>query len=126
LLDALESLVPSVRELYFNRNESAIYRDAAASAERYRLETERLNAMEVETRVQGVALDDAQVRRISSYLKSYNEMRRGEEFVKREVRSRARERSRWMIGAVAILVALLLSPELVGLAREALRRRHRR
>jgi zinc/manganese transport system permease protein len=126
LLDALESLAPSVRELYFNKNESAIYRDAAASAERYRLETDRLNAMEVETRAQGVALDDAQVRRISSYLKSYNEMRRGEEFVKREVRSRARERSRWIMGAAAILCALLVSPGLVGLAREALRRRHQR
>jgi len=126
LLDALESLVPSLRELYFGKNESAIYHDAAASSERYRLETERLNAMEVETRAQGVALDDSQVRRISSYLKSYNEMRRGEEFVKREVRSRARERSRWIMGAVAILFALLLSPGIVDWAREALRRRHQR
>jgi len=42
-------------------------------------------------------------------------MRKGEEFVKREVRSRARERSRWWLGATLVLLALLAYPE--GLTR---------
>ena len=48
--------------------------------------------------------------RLSSFIKSYNEMRRGEEFVMREVRSRARARARWIAGALAIVLALLLAP----------------
>ena len=50
------------------------------------------------------------VARISSFLKSYGEMRRGEEFVMREVRARARERVRWVVGAAMLLLALLLVP----------------
>jgi hypothetical protein len=38
-------------------------------------------------------------------------MRRGEEFVMREVRSRARERIRWF-GIPLILIALLMTPGL--------------
>jgi len=50
------------------------------------------------------------VRRLSSFLQSYNEMRKGEEFVKREVRARARERARWWAGLILIALGLLASP----------------
>ena len=50
------------------------------------------------------------VRRLSSYVQSYNEMRKGEEFVQREVRSRARERSRWTFGGALVLVGALIFP----------------
>jgi zinc/manganese transport system permease protein len=125
LLDTIEAIAPSVRDFYLYPRESAVYRDADAHAERYRAETERLNAMEVQSRTEGKALDDAEVRRISSFLKSYNEMRRGEEFVKREVRSRARERTRWIVGITAILLALMFVPGLAGGARDVLERRRR-
>src|SRR5678815_4743950 len=55
-------------------------------------------------------LDDLAVRRISSFIKSYGEMRRGEEFVKREVRARARERIRWPLGGAMLLAALAIAP----------------
>jgi zinc/manganese transport system permease protein len=58
------------------------------------------------------------VQRISSFLKSYGEMRRGEEFVMHEVRSRARERVRWMVGAGMVVLALLLMPGALGLLRQ--------
>jgi hypothetical protein len=50
------------------------------------------------------------VRRISSLLQSYNEMRKGEDFAQREIRGRARERARWIVGAILIACGLLLLP----------------
>lgn len=108
LLDSVEYAVPGVGASYMNERELEVYRDADHYAKRYQREAERLNEKEVRSRWQGEALDDQQVRRISSFLQSYNEMRKGEEFVKREVRARARERIRWLAGPVLILVGLLL------------------
>jgi zinc/manganese transport system permease protein len=110
LLDAVELAIPGVRNLYLSRNEAQIYNDADAYSERYRLEAERLNDKEAKSRWQGEALSDYDVRRISSFLQSYNEMRKGEEFVKREVRARARTRMRWAIAAVLLIGACAILP----------------
>ncbi|HEY0339051.1 MAG TPA: metal ABC transporter permease, partial [Burkholderiales bacterium] len=110
LLDAVELAIPGVRNLYLSRNEAQIYNDADAYSERYRLEAERLNDKEAKSRWQGEALSDYEVRRISSFLQSYNEMRKGEEFVKREVRARARTRMRWAIAAVLLIGACAILP----------------
>ena len=48
--------------------------------------------------------------RISSFLKSYGEMRKGEQFVMAEVRARARERVRWSASLGLLAFALLLAP----------------
>lgn len=110
LLDAIEYLFPSVREAYLREAESKTHQEAGEYAERYRRDAEQLNAREAFSRSGGEVLDDAQVRRISSFLKSYGEMRRGEQFVMREVRSQARERIRWILGLPLLLVALLIVP----------------
>lgn len=110
LLDSVEYTVPGVGVSYLNESELEVYRDADHYAKRYQREAERLNEKEARSRWQGEALDDQQVRRISSFLQSYNEMRKGEEFVKREVRSRARERARWIAGPVLIVLGLLCVP----------------
>ena len=115
LIDAAEYFVPSLRAVYFTAGEAEVFADARQYAERYRLEAEKLNEFETASRSQGAALDDYMVARISSFLKSYGEMRRGEEFVMREVRSRARERARWVAGAVMLVIALLVVPGSVGL-----------
>jgi zinc/manganese transport system permease protein len=114
--------MPAVRKLYFTASESGVYADARHYAERYRQEAERLNAFEAQNRAREEALDDAMLARVSSFLKSYGEMTRGEEFVMREVRSRARERTRWMIGAGLLMLALIVVPESLGLLRRAVRR----
>jgi zinc/manganese transport system permease protein len=110
LLDALEFAVPAVRGAYLSRNETQIYADAHQYSERYRLEAARLNENEAKSRWQGQALSDYELRRISSFLQSYNEMRKGEEFVKREVRARARSRTRWTIGAVLMIATCGVFP----------------
>ena len=110
LIDLAESVIPSLRSLYFSPTERATFADATAYAERYRGAAEQLNERERRNRTEGVALDDYGVARISSFLKSYGEMRRGELFVMDEVRSRARERVRWVAGAALLAFAVLLAP----------------
>jgi zinc/manganese transport system permease protein len=110
LLDAAEHAVPALRSAYMNDKELAIARDAEQYAERYRGDAARLREMEAERRWKGEALDEHQVRRTASFLKSYNEMIRGEVFVIREVRSRARETHRMAIGALLTLLALAIAP----------------
>ena len=50
------------------------------------------------------------LQRISSFLKSYAEMRKGEQFVMGEIRARARERVRWVASPGLLAIALLLAP----------------
>jgi len=123
LLDAAEYAFPALRAAYFSRAEAATYADARDYAERHRLEAERLDAFEVRSRAQGDALDDATVQRISSFLKSYGEMRRGEEFVMHEVRARARERVGFAAGGMLLVLGLLIAPGALGLLRRPAARR---
>jgi zinc/manganese transport system permease protein len=120
LLDVAEYTVPSLRALYFTANETQVYAEAGQYAERYRQEAERLNAREIRSRSQGEALDDEMVGRISSFLKSYGEMRRGEQFVMHEVRARARTRVRWFVGAGMLLLALAVMPGVLGRLRPSI------
>jgi zinc/manganese transport system permease protein len=110
LLDALEQAAPSLRNLYFTKSEAAAFQDASETAERHRLAAEQLIEQERRSRTQGAALDETAVQRISSFLKSYAEMRRGEQFVMGEVRARARQRISWIAGAGLLVFALLLAP----------------
>jgi zinc/manganese transport system permease protein len=119
LLDALEYAAPVVRGSYLNAAEAATYEDAREYAQRYLLQAEQLNAQEVRSRAEGDLLDDMQVRRISSFLKSFGEMRKGEEFVMQEVRARARERIRWPLGGAMLIAALVLTPGLLPRLRRA-------
>lgn len=110
LLDTLETAFPSLRALYFNRSEAVTWAEAGETAERYRIEAERLNDLEMRNRSQGEALDDFSIGRMSSFLKSYGEMRKGEQFVMGEVRARARERIRWGASLTLLVLALLCAP----------------
>jgi len=110
LVDMLEHAAPSLRNLYFTRAEATAYQDAGEYAERHRLAAEQLIEQERRSRTQGEALDEAAVQRISSFLKSYAEMRKGEQFVMGEIRARARERVRWSASLGLLAAALLLAP----------------
>jgi zinc/manganese transport system permease protein len=110
LIDLAEYAVPQLRSLYFTSSEQAAFADAGAYAERYRREAEELNERERRNRTEGETLDDFSVARISSFLKSYGEMRKGEQFVMGEVRARARERVRWGVSLGLLGLALLFAP----------------
>jgi zinc/manganese transport system permease protein len=110
LIDIIEYAVPSLRTLYLTRAEETTFVDASEYAERYRREAEQLNDLEKRNRTEGEALDDFSIARISSFLKSYGEMRKGEQFVMGEVRARARERVRWGASLGLLAFALLFAP----------------
>jgi zinc/manganese transport system permease protein len=110
LIDLVEYAVPSLRTLYFKHTEETTFADAREYAERYRREAEQLNDAEKRNRIEDEALDDFSVARISSFLKSYGEMRKGEQFVMSEVRARARERMRWGVSLGLLALALLFAP----------------
>jgi zinc/manganese transport system permease protein len=110
LFDAIESWAPSLRRWYFTGAEESTFRDADAFSERYRREAEQLNDLERRRRTEGQQLDDFYLARIASFLKSYAEMRRGEQFVMSEVRGRARERVRWVAALLLAALALLCAP----------------
>ena len=110
LIDLAEYLVPSLRTLYLSSTERATFVDASAYAERYGVEAEQLNEREKRNRTDGEPFDDFSVARISSFLKSYGEMRKGEQFVMDEVRARARERLRWSASLGLFMFALLFAP----------------
>lgn len=110
LLNTLEQAAPSLRHLYFTKAEAAAYQDASETAERHRLAAEQLIGQERRSRTQGEALDEMALQRISSFLKSYAEMRKGEQFVMGEIRARARERVRWVASPGLLAIALLLAP----------------
>ena len=86
-----------------------MYADAQIYAARYTAEAARLSGIESRSRWQGASVDDEAVKRISSFQQSYNEMIKGEQFVMKETRSRARQRLRLPValGAAALLLGLL-------------------
>jgi zinc/manganese transport system permease protein len=109
LLDAAESVFPRVRQAYMDDKALAMSEDARQYAERYRGEAEKIRAREAERRWKDAPLDEIEVRRMAAFLKSYNEMIRGEEFVIREVRSRSRESRRFVLGGPMLLAAALFA-----------------
>jgi zinc/manganese transport system permease protein len=110
LLDAIEQAVPKLRAAYMDEKALRIAAEAQAYAERYRGEAAKLREREAERRWNGQPMDELEVRRVASFLKSYNEMVKGETFVANEVRARAREARRGGIAAVFLLAGLALLP----------------
>jgi zinc/manganese transport system permease protein len=110
LLDAAEHAFPRIRAAYMDEKSSRIAADAETYAERYRGESAKLREKEAQRRWKGEPLDEMEVRRLASFLKSYNEMIKGETFVVREVRSRARAERRFAIAATLLLLAALCVP----------------
>ncbi len=82
--------------------------------QRYRTEVERLNRLEQASRYQGPVLAADEVRRLASYMQSFNEMQRGERFVQATLRARARLRARWYVGVPLVVLPLAAGALLLG------------
>ncbi len=106
LLDAAESASPVIRSYFLSPAEREVYESAVAVESKVQGESARMNELERASRWQGSDLSDDDVRRLSSYVQSFQEMRAGERFVQREIRNKARERQRWVIGVPLALVSL--------------------
>ncbi len=108
LLDATEYLYPPLRAAFLNAREEAAFHDADEAAARVRAEAQRLQTMERDSRWQGAELSDQELRRLTSYAQSFQEMEKGEQFVQRELRNRARGRQRWIIAIPLLVIGLAL------------------
>jgi zinc/manganese transport system permease protein len=106
LLDALEAAQPAIRDYFLSPTERDIYASAANVESKIRGESSRIGQLERESRWQGSELTDDEVRRLASYVQSFQEMQKGEQFVQREIRNRGRERQRWAIGVPLLLISL--------------------
>ncbi len=105
LLDALEAWYPAIRAPFLTNEEREIFQQAAVSAANVQAQAQQLNDRERNSRWQGAELSDEEVRKISSYVQSFQEMQKGEEFVQREIRNKARERQRWVVGIPLMLIS---------------------
>ena len=58
------------------------------------------------SRWQGTALSDNELKKISSYTQSFLEMKKGEQVVQRAMRDKARERQRWVLGVPLLAICM--------------------
>jgi zinc/manganese transport system permease protein len=114
LLDVVEAATGVGPTPFLSDGERAAYVDAVRDEARYRAEVERLNRMEQASRYQGRALGADDVRRLASYMQSFNEMQRGERFVQTTLRARARARERWWVGVPLVVLSLAAGALIVG------------
>jgi zinc/manganese transport system permease protein len=106
LLTLLERATGLGATTFLSSSEGDIYESAARDIVRFQGEVDRLDAMEKTARYQGLPLADDEIRRIASYQQSFNEMTRGERFVRNVLQGKARTRERWIIGLPAAIIAL--------------------
>ena len=106
LLALLERATGLGSATFLSSSEGDIYESTARDIVRFQGEVDRLNAMEKTARYQGSPLADDEIRRIASYQQSFNEMTRGERFVRNVLQTKARTRERWIIGLPAAIIAI--------------------
>jgi zinc/manganese transport system permease protein len=115
LAAAFEKLSGFRPEHALGQVERDVYESAARDMVRFQGEVDRLNARERRARYEGAPLSDDEIRRIASYLQSFNEMTRGERFVQDVLKAKARRRERWFVALPAASastagLALILLP----------------
>lgn len=98
LLALIETGLGTGPERFLTESELRVFREAAETERGHRAEVERLAGMERNARWRGEALREEELRRISSFQQTFNEMGRGERFVQDHLRALARARERWIVG----------------------------
>lgn len=104
LLERIDALEP---RRFMTEREARLFDDTARNEARRRHQVEQLRDIERAARWQGDGLSEEQLQRLSAFQKSYNEMAQGEKFVQDRLRSIARSRSRWVLGAPAAALSFL-------------------
>ena len=107
LLNSVARLVPAVHTWTMSEPEQRVVTESLTYAKRHQAEAERLNRMEADDRASG-NLSDEKLAKIASFIKNYNEMRTGEEFVAQETLARARVRNRWWLGLGQVGVGVMI------------------
>lgn len=111
ILDSLEIYQPKLQSLFLAKDEMDILTDAQVSSQYLRSQIINLDLKEQESRWLGEGMTDEDLRTMTSYTLSFQEMDKGEQFVQKTIRDKARDRQRWVIGipGIGISTAYFLS-----------------
>ena len=107
-LDAVERVAPPVQESFLTPPEREARADAAQSLARARAELLRLRAMQEDVRWGTQAMDGGKQERLRQYLAGRGEIAAGDELALRALRTKARERQRFMLGLPLALAGCVL------------------
>lgn len=106
LLDMLERAAPRMRAIFLKPAERELLDQSRQSEIKAQQEATRLNEKERNSRWQGAALSDEELRKVASFTQSFLEMKKGEQVVQREMRNKARERQRWVFGVPLLMICV--------------------
>lgn len=106
LLHLLETYQPQIRTRFLSASELELLEQAVAGEQRMQSEVQHLDQLERNSRWQGEALTGDQLRRVTGYTLTFQEMEKGEQFIQKSLRDQARDRQRWVIGIPLILFSL--------------------
>jgi zinc/manganese transport system permease protein len=106
-LDALESLAPGLQTAFLDEHENATRRDMLESIDRSHAELARLRELDQDVRWGRKELDAEQVERLRQYIAGRSEISAGEQLVLRNLRGKARERQRLMLGLPLVVCGAL-------------------
>jgi len=106
LLNLMETYQPAVRSVFLSSEEQRLLDQAINGEDRLRSEINHLDSMEQTSRWQGEEMTGDDLRRVTGYTLTFQEMEKGEQFVQRTMRYKARDRQRWVIGIPLALFSL--------------------
>jgi zinc/manganese transport system permease protein len=102
-LDAVEAMAPPMQTMFLTEFERATRSDTFKDIERARAELARLRALEQDVRWGRIEMDGEKAERLRQYLAGRGEISAGDELVLRNLRAKARERQRFVLGLPLLL-----------------------
>ena len=105
-LDAAESIAPPIQTVFLTDFERATRTDMIESIERAKAELARLRELEQDVRWGSQQMEPEKVERLRQYLAGRSEISAGEQLVLRNLRDKARERQRLMLGIPLVLIGV--------------------
>ena len=103
-LDAVESVAPPIRTIFLTDHELATRNEMLKSIDRSKGELARLRQLEQDVSWGKQSMDPEKVERLRQYVTGRSEIIAGEQLVLRDLRDKARDRQRLMLGLPLLLV----------------------
>jgi zinc/manganese transport system permease protein len=106
-LDAVEGVVPSTQTVFLTEFERATRMEMLASIERSQRELARLRELEQDVRWGKQQMELEKAERLRQYLAGRGEISAGEQLVLRNLREKARDRQRLLLGVPLLLIGFV-------------------
>ena len=105
-LDAVETIVPQAQTVFLTDFERTTRSEMIESIERAQTELERLRGLEQDVRWGREQMETEKVERLRQYLAGRSEIIAGEQLVLHDLREKARDRQRLMLGLPLLLIGI--------------------